>query len=404
MVSLLPAPVRHGFRLTEAAIGVGVLLLPPILADDRPEAAAAWAWCCALGVLVGYATATAGTGPRAVGRRLPAAAGSPVVTAWYVAGTVVGQGFICWTAAAYATGTVGGGRPLVAVLALAVLLVSAGTAVQGRPLSASLRRCRLIATVALATVWAIWPAVVPLDPNLFGPAPSGLALAVFVLLISAVGWESAREVTGERHPGPALLLGGGLVGALTVAVSLGHQARDGTAGPGPLPVRVAITVAVLLLAVSYCSSNLRVAGRLLGEVRATRATTGAPPPALGPAAAVGCVAGAASLAVVLAGVTGTGTWQLLLGPGAMTCAIFAAFTLRILLDRQAPIRARAASAAALLLLGGPALASGVALLFPFAVGALTIRNGRTHPAGGTPVDPEQPPRAPSRAGAVDDVG
>jgi hypothetical protein len=56
------------------------------------------------------------------------------VTAWYAAGTAVGQAFICWTAAAYVTGAVGrgGGRVLVAGLGGAVLVAAARTALRSR--------------------------------------------------------------------------------------------------------------------------------------------------------------------------------------------------------------------------------------------------------------------------------
>jgi hypothetical protein len=343
--------VTRGLRLAEAALGVGLLLLLPPVAASIPAAPWVWVLCCLLGALVGYVVVTARTAPPS---------DDPVVRAWYVAGTAVGQGFICWTAAAFLGGALGFDRTAVWLTATGLLVGCAAVAVKWR-LGPTIRRVRLAATIAVGLVWAVWPGLLGLADGAAGPAPSSAGAAVFVLLISAVGWESARGMVGT---GRQVVLALVIVVALTSGLTALHR------GPVGEPNTV-FSVLVLVIAASYCVTNLNFAGGLLG-----RSVLPARDEDSSRRIGIAWVAGAAAIAMVLAFATGSGTWQLLLGPGSMTWAIFALFTGRILLDAAAPWRARLAAAAAVALLAWTALSAvWPALLFPL-LAALVARSKR----------------------------
>ena len=349
--------------LVRSALGVGLLLLPAIVADAVPGAPWTWLLCCVLGMLTGYAVATARRAPPS---RLPA------VRAWYLGGTAVGQGFICWTASAYAGGALGWGRLPVFVLAVALLAVCLFVAYRGWGDSARFRHLRLGATLAVAVMWLCRPGALRAGADVLGPAP-GVLGAVFLVLISVVGWESTRGALGEPGPGSGWRAAGqvAVAGTVVVALTAGFTALrllHSDPAPGSPPERVVLSLLVFVLAGSYCVSNLRVAGRLLDEfVRPVAA-------GMGPGTCWVALTAAAAMAWAL--VTGNGTWQLLLGPGSMTWAILALYTGRVLIDRTSPLPARMAAAAAGAVLCAVAVPMWPALLFPASAALLAVASTR----------------------------
>ncbi|MFJ6671363.1 hypothetical protein ACIQMJ_09690 [Actinosynnema sp. NPDC091369] len=348
-----------GVRLAEGALGVGLLLLPAPLAMATGAAPAAWALCGLLGAVVGYVVIT---GVR------PLPAGSPVVRSWYCAGTAVGQGFICWTAAAFLGGALGFDRRAVWVSATALVVVCAVAAVNWQP-GPVFRRARLGATIALAACWAAWPGSLAPAADATGPVPPGVAAAVFLLLISAVGWESARDVV---RSGREVVVAAAIVLAVTVGVTSWGSASRGWAAGGEVAgggAHVVPSVLVVLVAASYCVTNLRFAGGLV-----TRRWTG-----------VGSVALVSAVAMAVAFATGGGTWQLLMGPGSATWAIFALYAVRVSTDRAAPTRGRVAAVVAVGLLGWLAATPlWPALLFPAVVGSAALIRARVRTPAPSP--------------------
>ncbi|MGH3829722.1 MAG: hypothetical protein ACRDRS_04605 [Pseudonocardiaceae bacterium] len=350
--------------LVKIALGVGVLLLLAITADTVPAAPWVWVLCCLLGMLVGYTVAAAGT---------PPPARHPVVRSWYIGGTAVGQGFICWTASAYLGGALNLGRTTVLLMACGLLVACTFMAYRGWGSSAIFRQARLGATLAVALGWLCWPTALHASAAVLGPGP-GTVGAVFLVLISAVGWESTREaLSAAGSGGPGWRTAGQLVtaGVVVLVSTAGFTAlrltRTEPIGGGSPPLRVGLSVLLFVLAGCYCMTNVRFAGRLLDQSRADpersseRMRSGT------------CwVAGVAVLVMVLALLTGSGTWQLLLGPGSMTWAIFLLYSTRVLLQPKSPLSARCTGAAALVLLACVAAPVWPALLFPVLTGGLAI--------------------------------
>lgn len=337
-----------GVRLAEGALGVGLLLLPAPLAMATGAAPWVWALCGLLGAVVGYVVLTG----------VRACSGSPVVRSWYYAGTAVGQGFICWTAAAFLGGALGFDRRAVWVTATVLVAVCAVVAVNWQP-GPVFRRARLGATVALAVCWAVWPGSVAPAADATGPVPPGVAAAVFLLLISAVGWESSRDVV---RSGREVVV----AAVIVLAVTVGITSWGGAAGGG---AHVVPSVLVVLVAAAYCVTNLRFAGGLV-----TSRWTG-----------VGSVALIAAVAMAVAFATGGGTWQLLMGPGSATWAIFALYAVRVLADRATPPRGRVAAVVAVGLLGWLAATPlWPALLFPAVVGSVALLRARARTPAPSP--------------------
>ncbi|MFE9749569.1 hypothetical protein ACFYOT_32045 [Saccharothrix saharensis] len=331
-----------GVRLAEGALGVGLLLLPAPLAMATGAAPGVWALCGLLGAVVGYVVLT--------GVRVDA--GSPVLRSWYYAGTAVGQGFICWTAAAFLGGALGFDRRAVWLSAAVLVVVCAVVAVNWRP-GPVFRRARLGATVALAVCWAVWPGSIAPAADATGPVPPGVAAAVFLLLISAVGWESSRDVV---RSGREVVVAAVIVLAVTVGVTSWGSASGTGGGAHVVP-----SVLVVLVAASYCVTNLRFAGGLV-----TPRWTG-----------VGSVALIAAVAMAVAFATGGGTWQLLMGPASATWAIFTWCAVRALTDRATPPRGRVAAVVAVAVLGWLAATPlWPALLFPAVVGSTALLRAR----------------------------
>lgn len=350
--------------LVKTALGAGVLLLLAVTADTVPAAPWVWALCCLLGMLVGYTVAAA---------RSPAPARHPAVRSWYIGGTAVGQGFICWTASAYLGGALALGRTPVLLVACGLLVVCTLTAYRGWGSSVIFRQARLGATIVVTLGWLCWPTALHANAAVLGPGP-GTVGAVFLLLISAVGWESTREVlSAAGSGGPGWRTTGQIVAAAVVVLVLTagftalRLARTEPIGGGSPPLRVGLSVLLFVLAGCYCVTNVRFAGRLLDQFRVD------PERSPGRMRSGACwVAVVAVLVMVLALLTGSGTWQLLLGPGSMTWAIFALYSTRVLLQPESPLPARCTGAAALVLLSGVAAPVWPALFFPVLTSGLAI--------------------------------
>jgi hypothetical protein len=347
------ADVRAGMLLVEAALGVGLLLLPAITAHGVPSAPLAWVLCCVIGTLVGYTVATA---------RRAIDTDTPTMRAWYAAGTAVGQGFICWTAAAVLSG---GNRPATFVAALALLLVSAVLAAALPAMSQRVKRVRLGLTVVVAVGWAVWPAAISVESQILGAQPDGILSAAFLLLISAVGWESSRTIVGPARPMVAVVLAGVVVTGVTAGLTAVHSLH-GTGSAPPLAHGI-LVVAVPMLAVGYCMTNLRFAGRLAGLVAPNQKSR---------MVGVGMVCLVSITAMTVATATGSGTWQLLAGPGSMTCAIFVVVAARVLFDPVNPIMTRVVATVAGGLLCATALSTWPAMAFPLLTVAIVVSVSR----------------------------
>jgi hypothetical protein len=262
------------------------------------------------------------------------------------------------------------GRSLVAC---GLLVVCTLAAYRGWGSSAIFRQFRFGATVAVALGWLCWPTALHVSATVLGPAPGPVG-AVFLLLISAVGWESTREVLSAAGSGGSgwgttgqIAVAGMAVLVLTAGFTALRLARAEPISGGSPSLRVGLSVLLFVLAGCYCVTNVRFAGRLLDQFRIdpehspVRMRSGT------------CwVAGVAVLVMVLALLTRNGTWQLLLGPGSMTWAIFTLYSIRVLLQPKSPLPARCTGAAALVLLGCVAAPVWPTLLFPVLTGGLAI--------------------------------
>ena len=214
-----PAPSPAGLTASRGAalyigalLGPGLLLLPGLAAAQAgPASVLAWA---GLIVLSGLFAAVFGS----LGRAFPSAGGvigyvraglgtrASAVAGWsFLAGVITGAPVVCLIGAGYVTELTGGGRPLRALVAAALLLTVMTLAVGGLRASATAQLLLVglllgvvVVAVAGSAHWshaANWTPFAPHGWQAVGHAAS-------TLMLSFVGWEAVAPLT-TRFTDPA---------------------------------------------------------------------------------------------------------------------------------------------------------------------------------------------------------
>ena len=214
-----PAPSPAGLTASRGAalyigalLGPGLLLLPGLAAAQAgPASVLAWA---GLIVLSGLFAAVFGS----LGRAFPSAGGvigyvraglgarAGAVAGWsFLAGVITGAPVVCLIGAGYVTELTGGGRPLRALVAAALLLTVMTLAVGGLRASATAQLLLVglllgvvVVAVAGSAHWshaANWTPFAPHGWQAVGHAAS-------TLMLSFVGWEAVAPLT-TRFTDPA---------------------------------------------------------------------------------------------------------------------------------------------------------------------------------------------------------
>ncbi|MEU6865201.1 hypothetical protein ABZ924_18265 [Streptomyces sp. NPDC046876] len=328
-----PVPVR-GAGVLQAArqvlqgvLGLGALLLPPVLAPVRPGVVAAVAavlagWC----LLAAFAGGTSGPGAVGFVRERLGPRAARAATALYFGGFATGQAAVALGAAGFATAALtaaGAGAGAAdgdsgwrsCAVAGGVLAAAAGHAWIGpRGPSPAARRLRLAAVLALALGWRALGGVPAAGPGTGGWAG---ALVAVPLLFGWVGLEGAVPGPARRRPAA---LAGTLLGLAAAAALYAVLLNPPPAAAPPHPAAAAaLGAACAVLCWAYCRTNLQAAA-----VRWTELT--------GRSRRGGVLAAAlvALAALALAGAARLGVSALLLGPGAATAALFCLIALAAL--------------------------------------------------------------------------
>jgi amino acid efflux transporter len=333
-------------RVASAVLGAGTLLIPTAFVGSGGAplvslvtAGCLLCWCLLIAAAGG---STDGGSVEFVRARLGDRAATALV-AMYFAGFVVGQAAIATAAGGFAAqaaaplSAAGSARcaALAAAAAAAVLVAAAVAAARGVTLPPTGQRLRLACALVLAG--AAW-----LRPDLVasaGGSATGALLVALPVLFAWVGLESS--VPGLRCDGAGAGSGGNVAAALGAVVAVAALyatllaplpvAQSGPSTAVPVARAVFGVVAATVCGV-YCLTNLRAMSTQVARLRGVWTPGDTAVPSAGVA-----VAASAALAVLAVGTAaGLGVGALLLGPGAMTAAIYlvmAAAALR-------PIRAR----------------------------------------------------------------
>lgn len=284
--------------LSGSVLGAGMLLMPSVVRGVAgPFSLWAWVAHLALGTSVALLLARTVATRRperlsdALSGLLRPSAGRLVDIVYAVAFTF-GQAAIAWFAAVCvlavfpvplpARGAVG------ALLACGVLVVALSLASVGPAPGAGMSRARrwLTGLVALGCAFTALPesgaasGVLVLDV----PSFSGFWLALAALFFAGVGWESVTESVPAQRRAPrraavGVLLGAGIVTVvhLTLAAVSQYAAVPWSDDGAPDVVRYTLAVLVLVLAVSYCSTNIRTAAAITSRALSTENSPAAVP-------------------------------------------------------------------------------------------------------------------------------
>ena len=116
------------------------------------------------------------------------------------------------------------------------------------------------------------------------PSFSGFWPALAALFFADVGWESVTESVPARRRAPrraavGVLFGAGIVTVvhLTLAAVSQYAAVPWSGEGAPDVVRYTLAVLVLVLAVSYCSTNIRTAAAITSRALSTEDSPAAVP-------------------------------------------------------------------------------------------------------------------------------
>lgn len=312
---------RTGFQLSEAVLGSGMLLIPPIILGFAGSAAPA-AWMAhltggaALSLLVGlvaYERKGAGSIADLGGAILGRWAYYSISIA-YLVGFTVGQAAIALAGGGFVAGSIGSSQR--AAYGAALLLAATAAAVAGVELGRRARRLRLGLTATLAMLAALRPEVLVSSGLLQPVRRRELGAAMLLLLFAGVGWESSgrrsADLTSRNQVITSVAIGAALVAVALLLPVLTLQKRAGAIANDDVLTRTVAAAAALVLW-SYCVAGLAAAAAMITELggsnrRWVRAAVGA--------------ASTAALLITLA--LGTGVVGLLLVP---CLAAWVAYTL-----------------------------------------------------------------------------
>ncbi|MFK0291995.1 hypothetical protein ACIQU6_16185 [Streptomyces sp. NPDC090442] len=327
--------LRTALGIVNAVLGAGTLLLPVALAPLAHSGAVSLVVAGALlvwSLLVGSAGGTRGSGPAGFVRARLGPRTTHVVHGLYFGGFAVGQAVVVGAAGQFVAD-----GPAAVALGLALLCLAAALAAAGVHLSPAVRTARLVATLALALVWWLFPGTFGLDP---GRSPFGVAALIAVpVLFAWVGLEGSLPALRSSRAATTLGVVLGLVGAAALYGVLLNPPGSGALGPPAARSAFAWAAAVVLG--MYCLTNLRAVGARWNTLRSRPAEPGARGPGR-PGIVVAVVLAGAAL-----GLAAAFHWSiavLLLGPGTATAAIYAVLAVAAL--RRGRSRPRATGPAA----------------------------------------------------------
>lgn len=212
-----------------ALLGPGLLLLPGLAAAEAGPASIV-AWLALLGLSGLFAAVFSG-----LGRRFPQAGGIMGYVAaglggragraagWsFLAGVVGGAPIVCLIGASYVTALTGGGLPVRAAVAAALLLVVLGLSAAGLRASAGAQLVLVTLLIAVVAVAVIGSGPAARAGNWSPFAPHGwlsVGHAATTLMLSFVGWEAVAPLT-TRFASPARQLPRVIAIALAVTTAL----------------------------------------------------------------------------------------------------------------------------------------------------------------------------------------
>ncbi|UGY91990.1 amino acid:polyamine antiporter [Streptomyces gobiensis] len=282
-----------GGAVTRGVLGAGMLVMPPVVLG-LAGSLTPWAW--GFHLLLGGAVALVlallvrqGARPAplsvSMGELLGTWAARSIDGVFAVAFTA-GQAAIAWFAASYALAAASGGRLQPAnanglLLALGILATALGLALAGVRPAPLLLRIRPWATGALAMACAAagWP-IAAEDGSPLGPPGTlesgGFWTAVAVLFFAGVGWETVTTAVPGMRARRSHIIGGVLFGTVAVAgvylgIAVVHQRMSGSYGEAdrlPAWSQYVLAGAVVILAASYCFTNIRTASVIASRLRA----------------------------------------------------------------------------------------------------------------------------------------
>ncbi|MFE6685077.1 hypothetical protein ACFVFQ_01225 [Streptomyces sp. NPDC057743] len=306
--------LRTALGIVNAVLGAGTLLLPVALAPLAHSGAVSLVVAGALlvwSLLIGFAGGTRGSGPAGFVRARLGPRTTNVVHGLYFGGFAVGQAVVVGAAGQFVAD-----GPAAAALGAVLLCLAAALAAAGVTPSPAVRTARLVATLALALVWWLYPGTFGLDP---GRSPFGAAALIAVpVLFAWVGLEGSLPALRSARAATTWGVALGLVGAAALYGVLLTPPGSQALGPPALHSALAWVAAVVLG--MYCLTNLRAVGARWHTLRSGPAEPGDRGPGR-PGIAVAVVLAGAAL-----GLAAAFHWSLavlLLGPGTATAAIYA---------------------------------------------------------------------------------
>jgi amino acid efflux transporter len=319
------APPRRGaLSVASSVLGAGALFLPTLAAGQEGSAAVfAWAWQCALGVLLVATIGALAQATGEVGVAGFAAAGLGArwrqpVTACYLVGFLAGQAVIAAVAGTYLADATGGGRAAAYGLGALALAAAAALAVVGAGPRGRTRALISLAVAALLAALLVRAVATGISPARVANADlQSVGSATFLLFFAFVGWERAARspvppvrsvlVVAIAYAGAAAVA---LVPAGTSLTLVPFLVGDARGGAGLVTAGCCVAIAVLL-----CSANLRAIAGLWRELRGASSDATAAR-ASGVAAAV--------VAALLAVEYAVGFGAMLRVPNAMALFVYAA--------------------------------------------------------------------------------
>jgi amino acid efflux transporter len=264
-----------------AILGPGLLLLPGLAAAEAGPASIL-AWLALLGLSGLFAAVFA-----ALGRRVPSAGGvmgyvsatlgprAGRAVGWmFLAGVVGGAPIVCLIGASYVTELTGGGMPIRAAVAAALLLMVIGLAAGGLRASATAQVVLVSLLTGVVVLAVAGSATAARASNWVPFAPHGwlsLGSAAATLMFSFVGWEAVAPLT-TRFADPARQLPRAVAIALAVTTALYLGLAVATIGVlGPRAATDVPLAGLLSRAVGTAGPDIAAAAAIVLTIGATNA-------------------------------------------------------------------------------------------------------------------------------------
>lgn len=371
-----------------ALLGPGLLLLPALAVRlAGPAAIVAWLGLLvlsalfatvfgALGVRFGSRTGVAGYVAAAFGPRF-----GRVATWWFVSGVVLGAPLVCLIGSGYVATLFGGGRTMIVLLAV-VLLVGIVTLTSAGARASITVQAVLVTALLCVIVIAVIGSSGAWRSGRWTPfAPHGwtaVGSAAAALMLSFVGWEAIAPMTGRlREPGRqlprvvALAFAASAATYLLLAAATIGALGGGAGGATPLAAlmelslgssgRLLASLAAVGLTVAAVNAYVSGATEMLAELRSNppqRASRGLP-------LSIGAVG---IVTLVLFGTGWLSTQRLVVVPTTLFLSVY--LLCMVAACRLLDGLRRLAAAVALIVVSGVLAFCGLALVAPAAVGLI----------------------------------